>query len=85
MNGIEPALTTKQAAAFLGVSAGTLAVWRSRRMGPPCHYSGAKPIYRESELRAWQRRCTEERMGEKEFLLDRQKSDVEVIEVISEK
>ncbi len=63
LNGVEPALTAKRAAAFLGVSPGTLAVWRSRRTGPPCHYSGSKPVYYLSELREWQQLCTEERLG----------------------
>jgi hypothetical protein len=83
LQGIEPALNTKQAASFLGVAPGTLAVWRSRRMGPPVHYSGAKPIYRESELREWQRRCTEERLEADSSLLDRQTPSVETKELTS--
>lgn len=56
---IEGALNTKQAAKFLGLSPGTLAVWRSRASGPPFRYSGAKPVYYASELRDWQRQCTD--------------------------
>lgn len=73
---IEPALSTKQAARYLGVSHGTLAVWRSRMMGPPAHYSGAKPVYYASELRAWQDRCTAER-SRVAPLLDRQTLEIE--------
>jgi hypothetical protein len=47
---IEAALSTKQAARYLGVSPGTLAVWRARRAGPPCMYSGSKPVYYLSTL-----------------------------------
>ncbi len=71
---IEAALSTKQAARHLGVSPGTLAVWRSRLMGPPCHYSGAKPVYYLPELRDWQRQCAAERMRS---LLDRQTPEIE--------
>jgi hypothetical protein len=74
---IETALCTKQAARFLGVSPGTLAVWRVRIMGPPVHYSGCKPVYYVSELRAWQDRCTAARSNREARLLDRQTSGVE--------
>jgi hypothetical protein len=48
---------TKRAAAFLGLSGGSLAVMRSRKTGPPCTYSGAKPVYYRSQLEAWQEQC----------------------------
>jgi hypothetical protein len=54
---IEAALNTKQAARYLGVSPGTLAVWRARRAGPPVTYSGTKPVYYLSRLVDWQREC----------------------------
>jgi hypothetical protein len=54
---IEAALNTKQAARYLGVSPGTLAVWRARRAGPPCMYSGSKPVYYLSALIGWQKEC----------------------------
>jgi hypothetical protein len=57
MNDLEHAIDTRKAAALLGLSAGTLAVWRSRKQGPPVHYSGARPVYFQSELREWQREC----------------------------
>ena len=57
MNDLEHAIDTRKAAALLGLSAGTLAVWRSRKQGPPVHYSGARPVYFQSELRAWQVEC----------------------------
>lgn len=72
---IENALNTKQAAKFLGLSPGTLAVWRSRASGPPCRYSGTKPVYYASELREWQRACTAR------HLPATQKHDVETVEV----
>lgn len=58
---IESALNTKQAANFLGLRPGSLSVMRCRGSGPPCHYSGAKPVYYASELRAWQLECAERR------------------------
>jgi hypothetical protein len=57
MDALEHAIDTKKAAALLGLSPGTLAVQRSRRQGPPVHYSGMKPVYFPSELREWQRGC----------------------------
>jgi hypothetical protein len=60
----EPALNTKQAASFLGLSPGSLAVWRCRGTGPPCHYSASKPIYYQSELKEWQIECSEQRRAE---------------------
>jgi hypothetical protein len=54
---IEAALSTKQAARYLGVSPGTLAVWRARRAGPPCMYSGSKPVYYLSALIGWRKEC----------------------------
>ena len=71
---IEPALNTKQAAKYLGLSPDSLAVFRSRGTGPLVHYSGSKPVYYLSELRQWQDRCAAER---RERLLVRQKSDAE--------
>ena len=47
-----------EAARVLGVSKGTMRVWRTRGTGPPCHYSGTKPVYYTSELHAWQAVCT---------------------------
>ena len=56
-NELENALNTRQAAALLGLSPGTLAVLRSRGGGPRFHHSGRKPTYYASELRAWQDQC----------------------------
>jgi hypothetical protein len=53
----EHALTTKQAGAYLGLSPGSLAVMRSRKAGPPCTYSGSRPVYYLSELKRWQAEC----------------------------
>ena len=58
MDQIETALGSAEAARFLGVTRQTMATWRSRGCGPPVHYSGTKPTYRLSELRAWQETCT---------------------------
>jgi len=57
MSDFEPALNAKQASAQLGVTPGTLAVWRSRKTGPPFAYSGRRIAYYASELRQWQREC----------------------------
>jgi hypothetical protein len=57
MTDFEHALNTKQAAAMLGLTPGSLAVMRSRKTGPPFSYSGAKPVYYLSELRRWQVEC----------------------------
>jgi hypothetical protein len=56
-NDFENAMNTKQAAAFVGLTAATLAVLRSRGSGPRFHHSGRKPVYYASELRAWQDQC----------------------------
>jgi hypothetical protein len=58
MTEIEPAISSAEAARYLGVSLATMATWRNRGTGPPCAYSGEKPVYRLSELRAWQDSCT---------------------------
>jgi hypothetical protein len=57
MTDFEHALNTKQAAAMLGLTPGSLAVMRSRKTGPPFSYSGTKPVYYVSELRRWQVEC----------------------------
>jgi hypothetical protein len=56
-NEFERGLNTKEAARYLGLSPGSLAVWRSRGVGPECAYSGTKPVYYLSGLKAWQARC----------------------------
>jgi predicted DNA-binding transcriptional regulator AlpA len=63
----EPYWNTSQAAEYLGVSAATLADWRSERRGPPyVHLGGASnaPVrYRPEKVRQWaldqERRHTE--------------------------
>lgn len=72
---IEPARNTHEAALFLGVSPGTLAVWRTRGGGPPCHYSGSKPVYYLAELRAWQAACTEAMRERQELGAERAATD----------
>ena len=57
MSEIEDAISSAAAARYLGVSKITMAVWRARSVGPPCRYSGSKPVYYLSELRAWQEVC----------------------------
>ena len=58
MTEIEPAISSSQTARVLGVSVNTPGVWRVRGEGPPIHYSGAKPVYYLSEVKAWQAECT---------------------------
>jgi hypothetical protein len=62
----EDAIGSAQAARRLGVSKNTMAVWRARGVGPPCHYAGDKPIYYPSELRAWIDECTARKLRERE-------------------
>lgn len=58
---MEIGLNTKAAAAMLGVTAGTMSVWRARGTGPPFRCSGSRIVYLESELRVWQGECLERR------------------------
>lgn len=48
-------LTRREAAEMLGVTAGTLAVWRSTRRqdAPPMRKHGKRCVYSERELIAW--------------------------------
>ena len=46
-------LTTKQAAAQIGVSPKTLISWRMRRQGPPYRKLGRKVLYSAAELNRW--------------------------------
>jgi predicted DNA-binding transcriptional regulator AlpA len=46
-------LTTKQAAAFLGIAPATLDNWRSLKKGPPFLRVGARVRYEAADLRAW--------------------------------
>jgi len=50
--GTPPLLTPRQAAQTLGVSAGTLAVWRCTRRYPALRYVkvGSKVRYRQSDI-----------------------------------
>jgi hypothetical protein len=66
MTEIEPGMSSAAAARYLGVSLATLATWRHRDCGPPHTYSGEKPIYRLSELRAWQDACAVEMRRKRE-------------------
>lgn len=50
----EPAfLTLPRAAAYLGISANTLYVWRHRRQGPPSFRMGRRVMYRVAALDDW--------------------------------
>ena len=51
------ALNSHEAAKFLGVEPGTLAVWRTRNYGPRCSYSGTRVVYYLPELRRFQDQC----------------------------
>lgn len=46
-------MTTKQAAQFIGRSAGTLANWRTQAKGPPYKRRGGRIYYDERDLRLW--------------------------------
>jgi predicted DNA-binding transcriptional regulator AlpA len=46
-------LTLPKAAAYLGISANTLYVWRHRRQGPPSFCMGRRVMYRISALEEW--------------------------------
>ena len=58
MEELEQGLSSTEAARFLGVAKTTMATWRLRGVGPIPHYSGGKPVYYLSELKAWQAACT---------------------------
>lgn len=54
----EPAvLTTKQAAAYLGVAVATLRTWRHRRRGPKSFRMEGRIVYRRSALDAYLDAC----------------------------
>jgi hypothetical protein len=46
-------LTSEQAAAYLQISAGRLAVWRCQKIGPHFVLVNTRPRYLKSELDAW--------------------------------
>lgn len=54
----EPAvLTTRQAAAYLGVAIPTLRTWRHRRRGPKSFRMEGRIVYRRTELDAYVDAC----------------------------
>lgn len=61
------AMSIKEAAAFLGISADTLYNWRAKRIGPPSYtLSARKIIYREKELKLWMDERRQESEGKSE-------------------
>lgn len=46
-------MTTREVAAFLGLSAGTLRVWRSQGKGPNYYKVGSTVRYEMDDLEAW--------------------------------
>ena len=46
-------MTTREVAAFLGLSAGTLCVWRSQGKGPNYYKVGSTVRYEMDDLEAW--------------------------------
>lgn len=46
-------LTTRQAAAILNISVNVLALWRSRRRGPPFYRFGRAVRYGVADLKQW--------------------------------
>jgi predicted DNA-binding transcriptional regulator AlpA len=50
----EHALTTKQAAKFIGISEAALRVWRADGVGPRYYKAGTKLVrYRRADLERW--------------------------------
>jgi hypothetical protein len=56
-NGMDGGLPTGVAAKVIGVTAGTLGVWRWRGCGPAYHKVGRKVVYRRSELERFLQAC----------------------------
>lgn len=48
-----PFRSPEQIAAFLDVKQGTLAAWRTRKVGPPFHRFGNIVRYNMDEVKAW--------------------------------
>ncbi len=46
-------LNTEEAALYLGLSVGTLHIYRCRGEGPHCEFAGSRPRYTKSALDAW--------------------------------
>ena len=46
-------MTTREVAAFLGLTAGTLRVWRSQGKGPNYYKAGSTVRYEMDDLEAW--------------------------------
>lgn len=46
-------MTTRELAAFLGLSAGTLCVWRSQGKGPSYYKVGNAVRYKIDDVKAW--------------------------------
>jgi hypothetical protein len=46
-------LDTRMAALYLGLSAGTLAIYRSAGKGPRCEFAASRPRYTKSALDEW--------------------------------
>lgn len=58
-------LNTREAAVYLCLSPGTLAVWRSQRRGPRYSKLGARVVYDISDLQAFATRRLIETLGTK--------------------
>jgi hypothetical protein len=50
---LEGWLTRSEVSQEIGVSAGTLARWNTRRIGPPCARVGRRVLYRTEAVREW--------------------------------
>ena len=54
VKGSKPSyMTTREVAAFLGLSAGTLCVWRSQGKGPNYYKVGNAVRYKIDDVEAW--------------------------------
>lgn len=54
VKGSKPSyMTTREVAAFLGLSAGTLCVWRSQGKGPSYYKVGNAVRYKIDDVEAW--------------------------------
>ena len=57
--GLEPLMSSKQLAAYLGVSVETLYYWRTCNKAPPAVRAGGALRWRESDVREWLNRDSE--------------------------
>ncbi len=57
--GLEPLMSSKQLAAYLGVSVETIYYWRTCNKAPPAVHVAGTLRWRESDVREWLNRDSE--------------------------